>query len=196
MANSNGTPENLVASHPRNTNAEKGGAHSPRRHAERQAAVQESFQVDPVEYLRRDRIERFAQLRGHLDLVAADLTKKGVSDSSGNLRRTASHFLTTYSKVEEAEARLREDMSSDEIDMTCPDIPRKDELLARLWEMAQDPTKASGPSVTAAIVLLRDGRIADVDDVIARRVAELSDPELERQLDAWLAEVTTYERAE
>jgi len=191
MANPNGTPENLIAPHPRNTNAEKGGAHSPRRRAEQEAAVLESLQADPAEYLRRDRIERFAQLRGHLDLLKADVLKKGASDSSGKLRRTASHYLTTWSKVEEAAARLREDMSSDEADTTSTDIPGEQELKARLWEMARDPAKASGPSVTATIALLRQGPIEAGGRGFHSDLAHMSDEELEFQLEAWMTDVTT-----
>ena len=191
MANPNGTPKNLVPAHPGNANAEKGGAHSPRRRAEQEAAVLESLKADPAGYLKQDLIERFAQLRGYSNLLVADLTKKGVSDSSGDLRRVASQYLKTWSIVEEAAARLEETMSSDEVETTSPDIPSKSQLLTRLWEMARDPTKASSSSVTAAIYLHRQGQIADTDRSFSPELANYSDEEIERQIEAWCREVTT-----
>lgn len=191
MANEQGNAASLIASHPENKNAMKSGVHSPRRRAEAAATIAAALQADPEGYLRADEFVRFAMLRGYLDLMAADVAEKGVSDRHGNPRRTAEAFPRVVRQVQDLAGKLQADHRwRDELGQGPF---TKDEGLSLLRQIAHDESIAAGHRIAAITILLPPDGTAGTGRGSDAGIDEISDEEIERQLDAWLHPLSTGE---
>lgn len=107
--NKRGTPENLVPSHPGNTNAARHGVHSPRliqaRASEIEADLIQSFKFSPTQRLALREVARCIAI---LDAIDRDLDDRGLVDKRGKPHYLLDHRYRISRQLDQWLAKISE----------------------------------------------------------------------------------------
>ena len=107
--NKGGTPQNLVPSHPGNTNAVKHGVHSPRliqaRASEIFADLTQSLEFSPTQRLA---VHEVARCMAILEAIDRDLDEQGLHDKRGRPRYLLDHRWRVSRQLEKWLAKITE----------------------------------------------------------------------------------------
>jgi len=191
--NKKGRKKNLEPSHPGNTNAQKSGVHSPRRRAAEEAKVREAMAEDPRGFLAADQSAMYAETRGLLKLLEDDIAERGVTDRSGKQRRQVGTHMRALSFLADLNSRMQAELTAKEQE----GIPWNFvEALQVLIKLARDPGKQASARISAIRLwheLNPDAGKKELkyDPEYMEFLAEMSDEELERELELLRVPVTT-----
>lgn len=193
--NKRGHKSNLEPSHPNNRNAMKSGAYSPRRREEEAEKIRELLEENTVGYLVADELAMYADLRAYSKILAQDIAERGVSDKNGKPRRQAGAYFRTMNRCLELGEKIRGVARADEV--ADDDTPWNEaEAVILLAAIARDPGEPATARIAAMKVLHQVAPAAEVshDREFYEGLLQLSDEELDAELEALSIPVTTGER--
>ena len=190
--NQKGHKKNLRPAQPGNRNAEKSGAHSPRRQAEEAAKLEHAYAENPGLFLQQDQLRLYFSARGKLELFDRDIEENGVSDRDGNQRR----IVGTHRRCLELCGRLNAELQAGEAEEYSDTEPFSEaEGLRTLRRMIHD--HRVGGSARFAIIQFLLERVREpmsVDEAFFRGLEEMTDDELQRELEALMVPISTAGR--
>ncbi len=155
--NKGGTPQNLVPSHPGNTNAVKHGVHSPRliqaRASEIFADLTQSLEFSPTQRLA---VHEVARCMAILEAIDRDLDEQGLHDKRGRPRYLLDHRWRVSRQLEKWLAKITEVIEQSTADDRPPaeyeDYVRALERIA----LGRDPNASVRDRLSALKELLKE----------------------------------------
>ena len=155
--NKGGTPQNLVPSHPGNTNAVKHGVHSPRliqaRASEIFADLTQSLEFSPTQRLA---VHEVARCMAILEAIDRDLDEQGLHDKRGRPRYLLDHRWRVSRQLDKWLAKITEVIEQSTADDRPPaeyeDYVRALERIA----LGRDPNASVRDRLSALKELLKE----------------------------------------
>src|SRR5712692_4526037 len=156
--NKRGNPENLVASHPGNSNVVRNGVHSPRliqaRADEIEAELTQSSEFSATERLA---VHEVARCMAILEAIDRDLDERGLVEKGGKPRYLLNHRSRISRQLDQWLAKISETISRQSVaEQQSPPAERAD-YVRELQRIAfgQDPTASARDRLTALKELLK-----------------------------------------
>lgn len=155
--NKRGTPENLVPSHPGNTNAVRHGVHSRRliqvRASEIELELCQSFDFTPAQRLA---LREVARCMAILDAIDRDLDDRGILDKRGKPTYLLDHRYRTSRQLDHWLTKISETMERQSVGQE-PAAAGRDEYIRELQRIAlgHDSAASSHDRLIALKELLR-----------------------------------------
>lgn len=193
--NRDGNRENLRASQPANTNAEKSGVYSERRRAEKTRDVLEAMAKDP-DWLHHEVLAELAESVALSELCAKDIAQRGVTDRKGDVRRIVGTHMRALKMRQELSDRIQAQIAASEAEERHAEPFNRAEGLRLLRDIAHSHSTGPGASVSAIKYLLEspEGALTPEQEYwlhFAEEWDAMSPEEQDRELMAWNIPVTT-----